>query len=86
MAKNKIKCINQKIEDGGATICLGANTRDSKGILVPDIVWEKGIEEKSKTDKINKDSDMDFDTICYRGPYTKTICDFVCATGNFEKI
>ena len=86
MKKNKIKCTKQKIEDGGATINLGANTRDSKGVIITDIVWEKGIKEKDKKDKINKDSNMDFDTVCYRGPYTKTIGQFICDTDSFIEI
>jgi hypothetical protein len=83
MANTKIKCLKKKIEDGGATICLGADAYDSSGILIPNIVWEKTKKEKPLTDKINPNSDLDFNTVVYRGPFCKTIGEFMSDTQNF---
>lgn len=80
---SKIKCKNQDIIDYGATICL--NSKDSSGNYVPDIIWEKECLEKNLTDYIAEDSDITFNTIVYRGPFTKKVSEFMIETNNFYK-
>jgi len=77
-----IKCINQDIIDGGATINLNATL--SNGEFVPEVVWPAGTTEAEINDLVDPALGVTLDTQVKTALHVKTVKQLIEESENFE--